>query len=306
MEKSEQIKGMVFILIGVMIFGGTVPFTKIALNNFTPLEIMITRLLLGGGISFIILIIKRELSLIKTYKNYLWKTALGKCLFPILLALSLKGLPANFGGVALGLIPFATSILAIIILKEKVKKSFFIYGALGSITVIGYSFQAVPNFSFHIPLIFFAIIICGIGYTYGASLAKHIGGTMSVCLSNGALFPLALLLCFITEFPNFATASTPSILSLIYLGVMSQLVGFFPFYTGLAKIGVAKGVQIQLLQPFVTLLISYFLIDSPLGMMDLFVCIIVMICVGLANKKPQIKKDSQQMTHFNTSVKLNL
>lgn len=305
MKRSEQIKGIVFILLGVIIFGGTVPFTKIALNNFTPLEIMISRLLLGGGISFVILTIRREMSLIKTFKNYLWKTALGKCLFPILLALSLEGLPANFGGVALGLIPFATSILAIIILKEKVKKSFFIYGSLGSLIVIGYSFQTVEAFSFHIPLIFFSIIICGIGYTYGASLAKHIGGTMSVCLSNGALFPFAILFCILTEFPSYLEASTSSLLSLLYLGVMSQLVGFFPFYTGLAKTGVAKGVQIQLLQPFVTLVISYILIDSPLGIMDIFVCIMVMTCVYFANKKPGNKKDSQ-MTRFNSSVKLNI
>jgi len=287
MEKNNLTFGLTQILLGVIIFAGTVPFTKLALQSFSAYEIASYRVLIGGFLSLLILAQQKKLSYLKIYKNTLWKVSMGMCFFPLLLAISLSGLPASFGGVALGLLPIATSMAAIYFLKEKVKATFFLYGLLGSGAVISYSFSALDKLTFHLPLIFFAIFICSVGYTFGGHLSKKIGGITSVALANAFSLPVALIGLYFIGLPNFDEISISSFTSLLYLAIFSQLVGFFPFYTGLAKVGVARGVQVQLLQPFLTLVFSSFLVDTSLGVLDFVVCFIVVIAVYMSTKQKE-------------------
>lgn len=48
------------------------------------------------------------------------------------------------------------------------------------------------------------------------------------------------------------------------MGTISQLLGFIPWYTGLARGGVTTVSPVQLLQPFLTFLAAALLLGEPL------------------------------------------
>ncbi len=284
MKKKQEISGLIYILLGVLIFAGTVPFTKMALKSFTPVQIGTLRVLIGGSLSLAYIIKKSMVSLLWTEKKTIWKASLGMGLFPLLLSISLGGLPANFGSVALGLIPLGASLVAIFVLGEKVKANFLFFAALGSTTVVLYSFSAISTITYHLPLIFIAIGIVSVGYSYGAQLSRKSSGPVAVSLANIFVLPFVIVGYFFLDLPNLSELEISSVIGIAYLSIMSQFLGFFPFYSGLAKVGTAKGVQVQLLQPTLTLIFSYFLIGADLSVLDFVVSFIVVGMVYFANR----------------------
>lgn len=285
MKKKQEILGFIYILLGVLIFAGTVPFTKMALQSFTPVQIGTLRVLIGGSLSLAFIIKKSKVSLLWQESGTIWKASLGMGLFPLLLSISLGGLPASFGSVALGLIPLGASLFAIFVLGEKVKSNFLFFAGLGSSTVIVYSFTALNSITYHLPLIFVAIGIVSVGYSYGAQLSRKSSGPVAVSLANIFVLPFAIVGYFFLDLPNLSELEITSVIGIAYLSIMSQFLGFFPFYSGLAKVGTAKGVQVQLLQPTFTLILSYFLIGAELSVLDFIVSFIVVGMVYFANRK---------------------
>ncbi|OIQ17211.1 MAG: hypothetical protein BM556_13440 [Bacteriovorax sp. MedPE-SWde] len=285
MKKKQEILGFIYILLGVLIFAGTVPFTKMALQSFTPVQIGTLRVLIGGSLSLAFIIKKSKVSLLWQESGTIWKASLGMGLFPLLLSISLGGLPASFGSVALGLIPLGASLFAIFVLGEKVKSNFLFFAGLGSSTVIVYSFTALNSITYHLPLIFVAIGIVSVGYSYGAQLSRKSSGPVAVSLANIFVLPFAIVGYFFLDLPNLSELEITSVIGIAYLSIMSQFLGFFPFYSGLSKVGTAKGVQVQLLQPTFTLILSYFLIGAELSVLDFIVSFIVVGMVYFANRK---------------------
>ena len=77
--------------------------------------------------------------------------------------------------------------------------------------------------------------------------------------------------------------------SLLYLCVFSQLIGFFFWYRGLALGGIAKVGQIQLLQPFFTLVIAGILLSEPIGLTALIFAIAICFVVWASKKMPVMR-----------------
>jgi drug/metabolite transporter (DMT)-like permease len=71
-------------------------------------------------------------------------------------------------------------------------------------------------------------------------------------------------------------------LAFVYLGLMSQWIGFFFWYRGLLMGGIAKVSQVQLLQLFLTLGFSALLLGEAIEPMMLFVAVatVALIIVG--------------------------
>jgi drug/metabolite transporter (DMT)-like permease len=67
-----------------------------------------------------------------------------------------------------------------------------------------------------------------------------------------------------------------------------MFLGFFAWYRGLALGGVARIGQLQLVQPFLTILASAALLGEPLTVTTLGFAIAVIICVALG-RQAQIK-----------------
>ena len=76
------------------------------------------------------------------------------------------------------------------------------------------------------------------------------------------------------------------LLSFLYLALVSQLFGFFFWNKGLALGGVARVSQTQLLQPFITLVASAFLINETINLQTIVFAILVILTVAIGKKMP--------------------
>jgi drug/metabolite transporter (DMT)-like permease len=83
---------------------------------------------------------------------------------------------------------------------------------------------------------------------------------------------------------SFNTISPNAWLGFLYLGVFSMFLGFFAWYQGLVWGGIAKVSQIQLLQPFLTILASASLLHETLTIHTCGFALGVIICVALSKR----------------------
>jgi drug/metabolite transporter (DMT)-like permease len=69
-----------------------------------------------------------------------------------------------------------------------------------------------------------------------------------------------------------------------YLACVSMFLGFFAWYAGLARAGVARASQVQLAQPLLTLVWSWLFIGEHAGMSTVVAAAGVLVCVVLAQR----------------------
>jgi drug/metabolite transporter (DMT)-like permease len=96
--------------------------------------------------------------------------------------------------------------------------------------------------------------------------------------------PINLVLSLITYKTEYLQVGLDIWLSFAYLGVFSMFVGFFFWYEGLRIGGIARVSQVQLLQPFCTLLGSSVLLGEPLTLLNLVFAALVVSTVMVGKR----------------------
>jgi drug/metabolite transporter (DMT)-like permease len=83
------------------------------------------------------------------------------------------------------------------------------------------------------------------------------------------------------------TAASPGAwIGFVYVSVFSMWLGFFAWYRGLALGGVVKVSQVQLLQPFLSLLFAVPVLGEPLQATTLFFALAVIAVVFVSRRMP--------------------
>jgi drug/metabolite transporter (DMT)-like permease len=133
-------------------------------------------------------------------------------------------------------------------------------------------------------LLFAAVAICGTGYALAGTLSRRMPGweviSWAVVLSLPILLPLTLWL-WPNDAPRVPAANWTA---LAYLALVSQYLGFFLWNSALALGGVARIGQVQLLQPFATLLIAALLLGEAIDLRMILFAVAVVIVVALGIK----------------------
>jgi drug/metabolite transporter (DMT)-like permease len=133
-------------------------------------------------------------------------------------------------------------------------------------------------------LLLAAAAVCGIGYAEGTRLTAEIGATRLTCLMPVAALPGALILCW-GKWPHaWGEVHAASWLALLYNGLISVFGAFFFWYPAMRRGGAARIGQIQLVQPFLTLASSVFLLNEKLAPSDWLVAAGVVACVAAAQR----------------------
>ena len=79
--------------------------------------------------------------------------------------------------------------------------------------------------------------------------------------------------------PPWGSASSGAWASLVVLGVSSMYLGFFAWYRGLALAGIARGGQVQQVQPLLTLLWSALLLGERITASTVVAAVAVIVAV---------------------------
>lgn len=103
-------------------------------------------------------------------------------------------------------------------------------------------------------LLFFAIVFCGFGYAQGAKLAREMPAAHSLCWMLVVFLPITLP-CTIYNAPTHAVPWS-AWLGFAYIAVFSMWIGMMIWFYALNIGGAVRVSQVQILQPFLTILFS--------------------------------------------------
>lgn len=278
---NNSTSGWISGFLGVLIFSGSLPATRVAVADFDPLFLTSIRATIAAILGLALLLIFREKRPGRGEIVPLFIVALGVVVgFPLLTALALEHITAANSIVFIGLLPLATAAFAVLRAGERPRSAFWVFSCLGSALVASYALTQGVNTS---PLgnayMVAAIIVCGLGYAEGAKLSRTLGGwqviSWALILSLPAMAPLS----YYAMPDSFANVGQAAWIGLIYVSAFSMLIGFVFWYRGLAKGGIAAVGQLQLLQPFFGLTLAATLLHETVGWAMLGVTVAVVLCV---------------------------
>lgn len=268
--------------IGVVIFSGSLPATRLAVMDFDPAFLTAARAAVAGLLALAVLWAGKAQRPSADGVASLGIVALGVVIgFPLLTALALQHVTSAHSIVFIGLLPLATAIFAVLRGGERPRPMFWLLACLGSSLVAGFAIAQGGSASVRgDAFIVIAIIICGLGYAEGGRLSRTMGGWQVISWALVLSLPVMLPMCLFTMPASFHDVGTRAWLGLVYVSLFSMFFGFIFWYRGLAQGGIAAVGQLQLLQPFFGLGLSATLLNEPVTSLMVAVTVAVVICVA--------------------------
>lgn len=283
---QKMTNGWVNGFIGVAIFAGSLPATRVAVADLNPIFLTCARATIAALLGWALLMLLRQPRPSLSDVPSLALTAVGVVVgFPLLTALALQQVTSAHSIVFLGLLPLSTAIFAVLRGGERPRPQFWAFSIVGAACVAGYAATSTVEVSFLGDLLMLAaIIVCGMGYAEGARLSRKLGGwqviSWALVLSLLVMLPMALY----SMPPSFEHVSIAAWLGFAYVSVFSMLIGFVFWYRGLAQGGIAAVGQLQLFQPFMGLALAALLLNEKVSWTMLLVTLAAVVCVAGAKK----------------------
>jgi drug/metabolite transporter (DMT)-like permease len=273
-------------LVGVVIFSGSLPATRVAVAQFDPVFLTVARAAIAGILAAGLLVLFRERRPARVDLFSLAIVAAGVVIgFPLLTALALRHVTAAHSIVFIGLLPLATAIFGVVRAGERPKPLFWLFSLAGSACVVGFALaQGFAASATGDALMLAAVLACGLGYAEGARLSRQLGGWQVICWALVLSLPVMLALMLLTAPQTLSGIGTAAWVGLAYVSLFSMLIGFVFWYRGLAQGGIAAVGQLQLLQPFFGLAIAAALLHETVTPAMLAVTLGVVACVAGARK----------------------
>ena len=200
----------------------------------------------------------------------------------------MRHVEAVHASVIVGVLPLATAVVGAWLHRQRPSAAFWLCAALGSALVVvfavmrsgtsGLSIQAADA------MLLAAMGSAAIGYGYGARLSQHMRAEHVICWALVIALPLTLPAAIAAR-PSLAI-STPAWWGFAYVAVFSAWLGFFAWYRGLALGGTVRVSQVQLVQPFLGMLLAVPLLGESLDAVTLGFAVAVIATVFIGKKMP--------------------
>ncbi len=288
MNPAGETRGMLFGLIGVVIFSLTLPFTRLAVTELHPVFIALGRAVVAGFAA--VLLMWHARAPLPTARQ--WRgivvTALGCVVgFPLFTSLAMRHVPATHGAIVVGILPLATAVCGALRFGERPSRGFWIAALLGSAIVVAFAFWqgggalAPADFA-----LFLAVILAGIGYAEGGRLSQTMGGQQVISWALIVSLPFMLPITCWAALHFGMSASLRTWCAFAYVSLFSMFIGFFFWYKGLALGGIARVGQVQLLQPFLTMLAAVLLLGEALDWRDFLFAGAIIVVVVIGKRMP--------------------
>jgi drug/metabolite transporter (DMT)-like permease len=272
--------------LGMLIFSGSLPATRVAVLDFDPVFLTVARAAIAGFLGLALLLLFRQKRPARGDLVSLVIIALGVVVgFPLLTALALKHVTSAHSVVFIGLLPLSTAVFGVLRGGERPRPAFWLFSCIGSALVAGFALsQGIAAAPLGDLLMLAAIVVCGLGYAEGAKLSRTLGGWQVICWALVLALPIMLGLALLMLPPSFAAIGQPAWIGLGYVSLFSMLIGFIFWYRGLAQGGIAAVGQLQLLQPFFGLALAATLLHEQVSPIMLVVTVAVVACVAGAKR----------------------
>lgn len=273
-------------LLGVILFSGSLPATRVAVGGFSALFLTSARAMIAALIGAAVLGLLRQARPDLKDIASLAIVSVGVVVgFPLLTALALQHITSAHSIVFIGLLPLSTAIFAVLRGSERPQPLFWLFAILGSATVVAFALSNDGSASATGDLLMLAAIaLCGLGYAEGAALSRRLGGWQVISWALLLALPLMLPLMIWTWPSTWSDVSAPAWIGLAYVSIFSMFLGFIFWYRGLAIGGIARVGQLQQLQPFFGLSLAGFLLHEPVAWSMIAATAFVVVCVFFARR----------------------
>jgi len=273
-------------LLDVIIFSGSLPATRVAVSDFSPLFLTSARAAIAALLGATFLVLLRQVRPARGDLGPLAVVALGVVVgFPLLTALALRHITSAHSIVFIGMLPLATALFGVLRGGERPKPMFWLFSGLGGATVAGFAlFNSGAGSLAGNLLMVAAILLCGLGYAEGATLSRRLGGWQVISWALLLALPMMAIVALLTLPGSWTGIGGPAWLGLAYVSIFSMLVGFVFWYRGLALGGIAGVGQLQLLQPFFGLALAGLLLHEPVAWTMMAATGLIVLCVAGAKR----------------------
>jgi drug/metabolite transporter (DMT)-like permease len=296
-EKEALLRG----LVGVTLFAATLPMTRLAVGTtdapqLSPWFVTFGRAAVAGVLSIAYLLWQRAQGHLRVPTKAEWPligmTAFGVIVgFPLFLALALRHVPSTHGAVVTALLPLSTAVLGALWFKQRPSNGFWACAVLGSALVLGFMVWRAGGFYLGAANIYLIIAMTtgALGYIGGAQLTPRLGAEQVICWVLVSCLPLTVPVAWLFAPADFAAIAAMSWVGFAYVALFSMWIGFFAWYRALA-LGAVRVSQIQLVQPFLSLLFAVPLAGERLDALTLVFALAVIATVYAGKKMPILQK----------------
>ena len=279
-------------LLGVLIFSGSLPATRLAVAGFPPLFLTAIRASLAALLGGLLLLMLRQSRPRRDDLPALLIVAVGVVVgFPLLTAIALQQMTSARSIVYIGLLPLATALFAVLRGGERPRPAFWLFAGIGSATVAAFAVlpagagaSLASSSATGDLLMVAAVVICGLGYAEGAVLSRRLGGWQVISWALLLSLPLMAVIAWFSQPDSLAGIAPSAWWGLGYVTVFSMLLGFVFWYRGLALGGIARVGQLQLLQPLFGLALASTVLGEAVAPMMVVTTGCVLGCVALARR----------------------
>ena len=287
-------KGLWLGLLGVAIFALTLPMTRLAVG--TPEAPQMSAVFIATGRAVIAAVLSAAF-LLATRAPWprrsdwlpLGVVALGVVFgFPLFTSIAMRHVEAVHASVIVGVLPLATAAVGAWLHRQRPAIGFWLCAGLGTALVVVFALLRSGRGGLTLApadaLLLLAMACAAVGYGVGAQLAQRMRAEHVICwallLSLPVNLPLALM-----EWPQFAIKNE-AWAAFAYVAVFSMWLGFFAWYRGLALGGTVRVSQVQLIQPFLSMLFAVPLLGESLDALTVGFGLAVMAVVFVGRKMP--------------------
>ena len=298
---KDETRGLWLGLLGVVLFAATLPMTKLATGSaqapqLSPVFVTFGRAAVAGLLSLVYLALTRGP---RPHGRRQWGALAftAVCVvvgFPLFLALGLRHVESVHASVVIGILPLATAVVGSLWLRQRPSAGFWLCALAGSALVAAFvvlrNNATDSNAQWADLLLVLAVISAAFGYVGGGRLTLQLGAERVICWVLVISLPVTLPVMLLNG------PSQPVLVSawmgFAYVSLISMWIGFFAWYRGLALGGTVRVSQVQLVQPFFSMVFSVPLLGESIDGMTLGFALAVIATVFIGRKMPVRSTDS--------------
>jgi drug/metabolite transporter (DMT)-like permease len=293
MKTNPERRGLWLGFVGVAIFALTLPMTRLAVGTadaplMSGVFIALGRAAVAATLSAAFLLATRAPWPRRSDWWPLAITSAGVVFgFPLFTSVAMRHVEAVHASVIVGVLPLATALAGALLHRQRPSAGFWACAALGSGLVVAFAvLRSGSGLRLHFAdLLLLAAMACAaVGYAWGARLSQHMRAEHVICWALVIAAPLTLPLAWSAR----PTAPLPAAawVGFGYVALFSMWIGFFAWYRGLALGGTVRVSQVQLVQPFLSMLFAVPLLGERLDALTLGFGLAVIATVFAGKKMP--------------------
>jgi drug/metabolite transporter (DMT)-like permease len=281
--------GLVLGALGILGFSFSLPATRLAVADLNPWVVAFGRATGAALLAAAYLAITRAPRPSRAQVRSLAIVAAGVIVgFPLLTSLALEVQTAAHGAVVIAILPAATAVAAVARAHEHPSRAFWLAAAAGTAAVLAFvatqRMSSPPTPQIGDAFLLAAVVLCAIGYAEGGALSRTLGGPTTICWALVLSAPVTATVTALAIGLVGAHGGATAWLGFAYVTTVSMFLGFFAWYAGLARGGVARIGQVQLAQPVLTLGWSAALLGEQVGLATLLTALAVLGCVAATQR----------------------